>query len=228
MLTQSVLFWVEKFFSEVNFADAAIATFTGLLWWSTRSLWRETSSSLDAIKKSEMAHVLVKGVTLRLEKHKAGNLYLPKFNVDFWNYGKTPGFIHRTTIYFTMSPKRTNDDGRIDIDSLVPRARSGTYDNGFSLPPNSSQPATDQYGTEPIPAGEMDEMMKAGTDQQLFVWGEVVFSPVFDEKWISGFAYRISLVAARDPTTGRMDLFVQKNVSEGGAKYWRYKRVAEQ
>ncbi len=34
--------WVAGFFSEVNFADVAIATFTGMLWWSTRALWRET------------------------------------------------------------------------------------------------------------------------------------------------------------------------------------------
>lgn len=34
--------WVAGFFSEVNFADVAIALFTGMLWWSTRALWRET------------------------------------------------------------------------------------------------------------------------------------------------------------------------------------------
>ncbi len=34
--------WLVRFFTEVNFADVSIAAFTGMLWWSTRALWRET------------------------------------------------------------------------------------------------------------------------------------------------------------------------------------------
>ena len=34
--------WIANFFTEVKLTDVLIALFTGLLWWSTDKLWRET------------------------------------------------------------------------------------------------------------------------------------------------------------------------------------------
>jgi hypothetical protein len=41
-LWENALDWLANFFTELNFADVAIAAFTGMLWWSTRRLWGET------------------------------------------------------------------------------------------------------------------------------------------------------------------------------------------
>lgn len=186
---------------------------------------KATEASVDAIKITEMARIMVTRITL--PDLRPGRDKPPKFRVHFHNFGKTPGFIHRTTLHFSPAEKGTA------LESLFPNARGGSYDNGFPIPPTppteisqpavdddgdplptpeSGKPATDQYGTAPITAQELEAMTQRKAKLQLFVWGEVEFSPVFEEHWISKFAYRVNLSEGAG----------QKCVEVGGADYWRY------
>jgi hypothetical protein len=210
--------WGRQFWCEVNASDYFIALFTlvlaavtGFLWWSTHKLWKAgeqqltvVQASVDAVKLTEMARVMVTKVWL---PDIAQGKKSPKFQVYFQNYGKTPGFIHRTTLHFAPAIKGTT------LESIVSGARGGSYDNGFLLPPTKEDKrATDQYGAEFITAEEFAALTAQKTDLQLFVWGDVRFSPVFGETWVSGFAYRINLTPNRN----------QKNVEVGGAEHWRF------
>ncbi|MES0157552.1 hypothetical protein NKJ81_28905 [Mesorhizobium sp. M0018] len=195
-------------------ATLAIAAFTFTLWTSTRDLGIAGEKQLESLKQSEMANIVVRRVEFIKDK---GPTHRPRFRIFFQNFGKTPGFIHTTRLHF--APARSGNEPGI-IDAVKENARGGSYNNGFLLPPGAPQPAGDTYGDRVLNAEEFNRL-EASKDEQLFVWGEVEFSPIFGEtiygeRWISQFAYRINLTPVSPPKTS------QKNVSVGGAGYWRY------
>jgi hypothetical protein len=222
--------WLQGFSCEFNIGDFAVGLFTLLLGIATYFLWRETerlargaddqaekmersieaaNASVEALKMTEMARIYV--TRINLESIKSGINLAPKFRVYFRNYGKTPGFIHSTTLKFALANKRKS------LAEIEPSGtRGGTYQNSFMLPPNYEDPGhTDTYGNDALAANEYARMAQDGTGEQLFVWGHVKFSPVFGETWASHFAYRINLT----PNAA------QKNVTVGGAEYWRYYKL---
>jgi hypothetical protein len=206
--------WGRRYWCDVNATDYFLVLFTLALAVSTFLLWRETSrsieaakASVEAVKMTEMARIMVTRISLC--DMTTGEDKPPKFRVHYRNFGKTPGFIHRTILHFNVGQKGT------PIEDLAQSARGGFYDNGFSLPPTEKdKTALDQYGSKPILARDFNDLMapKPLVPVQLFVWGEVLFSPVFDEIWVSGFAYRVDLSPGAE----------QKCTEVGGAAYWRF------
>lgn len=214
--------WLNKFLCEFNIGDFAVGLFTLILafstiglWWTTHRLWKSGEkqigavlASVEAVKMTEMARIIVSRV--EIPDVTPGRDKPPKFRVYFQNFGKTPGFIHRTTLHFAPAQSRT------PLKSVISTARGGTYDNGFLLPPSDKPTgATNSYGGESLAANEFNRLIQSDSEEQLFVWGKVEFSPVFDETWVACFAYRINLRPNND----------QKNVAVGGTEHWRYYKL---
>lgn len=168
--------------------------------------------SAESLKKSEMAHIIVTKIEF---KKSSGPTHRADFRVFFGNFGRTPGFIHTTRLWY--APLTGRNEPSV-IDAVKETARGGSQNSGFILAPsptNEPRAASDVYGTDILSADEITWLEDA--KGQLFVWGEVEFSPVFGEtvfgeRWISQFAYRVNLAPGKN----------LKNVSVGGAEYWRY------
>jgi hypothetical protein len=215
--------WWQAVLCDVNASDYFVGLFTLVLAISTIGLWIATfrmsaagdeqikavQASVDAVKLTEMARVMVNGIGLG--RYESGKPFDPKFKVLFQNYGKTPGFVHSTTLRFAVNSKD------VDLENFANVRTGGTVNNGFPLSPGVERGHTNQYGTTKLTADEMTALMLPRARLQLFVWGEVIFSPVFDEKWVSQFAFRINLTPDANPPL--------KNVTVGGAKFWRFYKI---
>ncbi len=148
----------------VALSGAAVAAFTGTLWWSTKRLWKVTKEAAEHIPRTERAYVFG-GPGIGPQGRPNGKVVI---GITMANYGKTPAFLKKISWGVcpeTEWPKTTYDRVVKIEDVLFPEMK------------------------QPMDTNIRCEMTG---DQSLICYGRFDYTDVFGNKLHSGWQHRMT------------------------------------
>lgn len=184
-------FWSFKFTDVmVILFNLLLAVFTGLLWWSTKKLWKETKNSADAalltaknMQTTERAYVKMSHTDPGLVFIKGETTESYKVEVKIENCGKTPALVTEARLRFKLC-----DDGE-----SLPSTIDYPDSDAAERPSSAFLVPTDYFFIKRNSPNDWHRMVSTDL-KRLILFGYVDYTDVFGQQHRAGYAREYSTV----------------------------------